>query len=448
MRRNLAAALNDRFNAIVGPLLKGQTSYSSRDECYYAMMELDSCMKLLGDQHYMFTNLKARKLFMEAMSMTWALSETEYNIGYKPTVLKSTALLEESAKLEPNAAYTLSALGVNYNFMYEFDKANKAFAKYLELRPNDYYARYTLAAIYRNLRMYDKAEENFEFLLKQNPTVTDLKMQLSTVYVENNKTAESLKLIDEMISHPEERVSGYFFKGLHYSRFNNLDSSVYYYRMAAKELNNICSICDNNIGHAYFVHNQIDSAKKYFQLVLAADSTEPFGNFNLGTIELLEDSVQSAMSRFIKTIMYAPALTEGFITNLQLYFEKTYTATDKKEIEEFAKRYHTFNMQYLSYLSIYYAYLRTPGMIGNKENIDFLLEQMLNYKQHDALTWYHHACYKSMINDITGSLESLEKALKLGYGSIYSLKYDADLENVRKTAGFKDLVNKYFKIRL
>ena len=46
MRRNLAANLSDRFNAIVSPLLKGETSYSTRDECYYAAMELDSCLHL------------------------------------------------------------------------------------------------------------------------------------------------------------------------------------------------------------------------------------------------------------------------------------------------------------------------------------------------------------------------------------------------------------------
>ena len=75
MRRTLAASLNERFNGIVGPLLKGQTSYSTRSECYYAAMELDSCLNLLGDQHYMYTNLKARKLYMDAMALTWALSD-------------------------------------------------------------------------------------------------------------------------------------------------------------------------------------------------------------------------------------------------------------------------------------------------------------------------------------------------------------------------------------
>ena len=75
MRRNLATSLNERFNTIVGPLLKGETSYSTKDQCYYAAAELDSCLRLLGEQHYMYSNLKARKLFMDASALTWALSE-------------------------------------------------------------------------------------------------------------------------------------------------------------------------------------------------------------------------------------------------------------------------------------------------------------------------------------------------------------------------------------
>lgn len=101
MRRNLAAALNQRFDSIVSPLLRGETSFSTRDMCYYASMELDSCMQLLGELHYMYQNLKARKLYMEAMSYTWALNDNEFNFTWRPVVDKSTKLLEASAEPSP-----------------------------------------------------------------------------------------------------------------------------------------------------------------------------------------------------------------------------------------------------------------------------------------------------------------------------------------------------------
>ena len=444
MRRSLSAALNDRFNGIVSPLLKGETSYSSRDECYYAAAELDSCMKLLGEQHYMYTNIKARKLYMDAMALTWAMTEQEYNIGYRPTVIQATELLEVSAKLEPNAAYTLSALGSCYTFLFEYEKANAAFQKYLDLRPNDFSARYTLSLIYSSLKQYDKARKLTESLLSDHPEITDLKYQLANIYQYLGNAEKSLSIINELISFPEQKAAAYGQKGVYYARMSQPDSAIIYYQLSKKYFDGNCTICDNNIGHQFFVSNRNDSAKKYFELALAADSTNPFSNFNLATIELKEGNVQDAMSRFIKTTEYASNSTEGFVSNLDLYFEKEFPNADKSLLNKFQKQPYIFNMQYLGYLSVLYAYLRTPGLINNTDNINFLFNLLFNYKQHEAITWYHHACYNAMKKDTVAALKDIEKSLALGYGNYFTLKYDADLARVRQLPTYSKLLKKYF----
>ncbi|MGB3162303.1 MAG: tetratricopeptide repeat protein, partial [Chitinophagaceae bacterium] len=444
MRRTLAASLNERFNGIVGPLLKGQTSYSTRDECYYAALELDSCMNLLGEQHYMYTNLKARKLYMEAMALTWALSDNEYNFGWKETVLKSISLLEESATIEPNAAYTLSALGISYLFLFEFEKANQAFQKYIDLRPNDFYAKFSLALIYAKLKQFDKAEEMFETLLKIEPENLNVKLQLCDLYQNNNKPEKSLAISNRMIASENEKTYGYFAKGLLYSRQNRLDSAVYYYNLSKKYYDGYCNVCDNNIGHIYFVNNQLDSAKKYFRLVLAQDSTYPFANFNLGTIELIEDNFKDGMNHLYLCWEKSTATLEGFITNLQLYLGKSYPRADINSLKEFGRKSHTFNMKYMSLMSMLYAYFRTPNLINNTENINLIFDQLLNFKEYDMLTWYHHACYNSLRQDKQSALENLEKSLKLGFGSYFQLAFDADLDFIRNTPEFKTLLQQYF----
>jgi tetratricopeptide (TPR) repeat protein/uncharacterized caspase-like protein len=444
MRRNLAAALNQRFDSIVSPLLRGGTSYSSREECYYAAMELDSCLHLLGEQHYMYHNLKARKLFMDAMSLTWALSENEYNISWRPTVLESIKLLEESAELEPNAAYALSALGIHYTFIYEYDKANQVFQRYLDLRPNDLSAKFSLGLIYAKLKQFDKSENLFEGLLKTYPDDVNIKLQLSDLYWNNNKIQQSLILIDQMIASENNKMVGYFSKGLYYSRANKPDSAVYFYNQAKKYFNGYCSICDNNIGHIYFVNNQVDSARKYFLQVLAQDSTYPFAQFNMGVIEQKEVKPSDAIKRFYSTILHSTASTDGFITNLQLYFGKTYQIINQKEFNEFRQKSHTLNMQYLSFLYILYTYIRIPGLIDNTENTTYLFDQLFNYKQHEVLTWYHHGCYKALKQDKNGALESLENSLRLGFGNYFMLTSDNDLSFIRNTSEFKLLLKKYF----
>lgn len=444
MRRNLAASLNERFNKIVGPLLKGETSYSSRDECYYAAMELDSCMNLLGKEHYMYPNLKARKLFMNAMSYTWALSENQYNISMRPTVIKSIQLLEESVELEPNAAYTLSALGILYTFVYEYEKANKVFQKYLDLRPNDISAKYSLGLIYARLKQFDKAESMFESLLQKYPDDLNIKLQLRDAYWNNNKTEKSLTLIDQMIASDNSKMEGYFSKGIFFSREINLDSAVYYYELARKYYNSYCPNCDNNIGQIYFVTNHIDSARKYFLQILSHDSTYSLAHFNLGIIEQKEGDLSAAMEQFNSTIHFATSSLDGVITNLQLYFGKTYDTTNRIAYKEFTRKTFMFNMQYASYLSMLYTYIRVPGFIDSTRNIDFLFGQLFNYKLHQDLTWFHNACYKAVKKDKPGALESLGKSLQLGFGNYFMLTCDNDLALIRDTPEFKALVQKYF----
>jgi len=444
MRRNLAAALNLRFDSIVSPLLRGETSYSTRDMCYYAAMELDSCMQLLGEQHYMFQNLKARKLYMDAMSYTWALNDNEYNFTWRPVVEKSTKLLEESAELEPNASYTLMALGVQYTFLYEYEKANKTFEKFLELRPYDLYAKYSLGLVYSKMKQYDKAQKIFEELSEKYPQYSDFRLQLADILMNTDKNAEFLSMINKMLDVPADKLMGYFLKGIYYSRQDNMDSAIHYYNESKKYFNGYCSICDNNIGHIYFVNNQTDSARKYFQQVLAKDSTYPFAHFNLGVIEDREGNPSAAIKSFYATIVNASGSTEGFITKLHLYLGKSYDTSNRKAFSEFSRRTYIFNMAYFSYLSILYAYIRVPGLIDSTTAVDYVFEQLLTYKQYEATTWFHHACYKAMKKDKAAALESLEMSLRLGFGSYFQLIGDKDLDLIRLTPEYIALLEKYF----
>ena len=61
---------------------------------------------------------------------------------------------------------------------------------------------------------------------------------------------------------------------------------------------------------------------------------------------------------------------------------------------------------------------------------------MLNYKDHDVFTWYHHACYRSLKQDKNAALESLEKSLKLRFGNYFMLTSDDDLAFVQAEPEF------------
>ena len=447
MRRNLAASLNERFNNIVGPLLKGETSYSTRDACYYASLELDSCLHLLGKQHYMYDNLNARKLYMDAMALTWAMNESEYNISLKPVVEKSIRLLEKSEELEPNAAYTLSQLGNLYFYLYEYEKAYIKFQKYLDLRPNDFYSKYSLGLIYKKLKQYDKEVLLFEKLVEENPKMVDLWGGLSEAYYLAGKKKEAIACARKVVDSLGDKVNGYFYIGVYYSEVNNIDSAVHYYKLSREEglkATDKCIPCYNNIGSIYLMNRQLDSASHYFNLSMAEDSTYPVVNFNLGIIDGINKNYYKAINRFISAVDYSQPFEEIFLTHYDVFFFKEYTITDTALYNEFQSRVYTFGIQYAGYLGILYSYLREERLKGMTDKLELIFSRLFNYKEYDVYTWYHHACYKALRKDKIGALKSIEKALSLGFGTYFMLTSDNDLEFIRNTPEFVALLKKYF----
>jgi tetratricopeptide (TPR) repeat protein len=447
MRRNLAAALNQRFDSIVNPMLRGETSYSTKDLCHYAGMELDSCMSLLGESHYMYRNLKARSLFMKAMSLTWALSENEYNIGMQSLVKKSVAYLEESELLEPNTAYTIGQLGEHYFFLGEYEKANQKFDRYLSLRPHDLWAKQTLANVYQKTKQFAKAEQLYRDLIQELPAYTIPYQRLSEVLYEQGKPAASREALQPLLTQSIDTASYYFYMGLWSNQALMIDSAIYWYTKCYQYDERFSYICFNNIGHKFYLKRQIDSARTYFNRVLEIDSTSPFPYFNLGTILFYEKNYLEAWDWLYESVKRNETNVEGYLTGLPMYYGKRYKDSTSRAFQQFSGKVQAFQLRYLSYLSILYVYLRVPELLEKQKNIEIIFEQLSQFKQHEATTAYHLACYRSLIGDANGSIAAMEDALKKGYGDAFALRNDLDLSAIHKLPSFGKLMKQYFGLK-
>jgi len=444
MRRNLAAALNVGFDSIVNPMLRGETSYSTKDICYYAGMEMDSCISLLGESHYMYRNLRARSLFMKAMGLTWAISEDDYNISMLNNVRRSIGYMEESESLEPNTAYTIGQLGIHYSIIGEYKKANVKFEKYLALRPNDFWAKQSLADIYQNLGLYAKAETLYRDLIRQYPRYSTPYQALSRVLYEQGKKAASREILQPLLTQGIDTMNYFFLMGLWSTNANLTDSAIYWYRKCYAYEPALESTCLNNIGHNLIIRGLYDSAQHLFNRVIEIDSSSPFPYFNLGSIDMLLENYPAAIDYFIRSIELDKTNNTGYLTGLSNYYGKKYKDNNSKAFQQFNSKMRIFKLEYLNYLSILYIYLRVPEMISMEKNIDLIFEQLGRFKQYEATTAYHRACYLSLIGNTEGALKTIEESLKKGFGDSFALRNDLDLVAVQKLPSFGKLMKEYF----
>jgi tetratricopeptide (TPR) repeat protein len=65
---------------------------------------------------------------------------------------------------------------------------------------------------------------------------------------------------------------------------------------------------------------------------------------------------------------------------------------------------------------------------------------VLNYQPDDAETHYNIACMYARLKQVNESIEWLKKAIDKGYTNWGSIKKDGDLDNIRDTYAYKELI--------
>lgn len=85
------------------------------------------------------------------------------------------------------------------------------------------------------------------------------------------------------------------------------------------------------------------------------------------------------------------------------------------------------------------AYTR-KGLYGKGLEMDLRLSRL---RPKDPTVHYNLACDYSLLNRARLAIDTLEKAIKLGYRGFKHMETDPDLENIRKDERFIDLVRKH-----
>ena len=66
--------------------------------------------------------------------------------------------------------------------------------------------------------------------------------------------------------------------------------------------------------------------------------------------------------------------------------------------------------------------------------------QLLKLRGNDPLTWYNVCCSYSLLGRVDDALHALQQAFQLGYTDLAFLSKDPDLENVRRSPKFRQLL--------
>jgi len=120
---------------------------------------------------------------------------------------------------------------------------------------------------------------------------------------------------------------------------------------------------------------------------------------------------------------------------------------------EFQKTDDEFTIWFLEgVLEKYPTYVECLMYLGNAYTATGMYEEglkadlkLVRLRPEDPLVHYNLTCSFSLLGRLEESLESLEKAVGLGYDDLEHLENDSDLDSLRDEDGYNVLINKLKK---
>lgn len=256
---------------------------------------------------------------------------------------------------------------------------------------------YRIAEFYQTRGKYEKSIEYCNEYLKYEPGDKYAKALLIYNYDGLNNTGESIKILEDLLI---------------------TDNDVYISSM---------------LGSQYTKISNFKKARFHFEEALEADRTNPDLYNPYGLVLLYEHKYDEAIKQFERVLDLDP----GYMYALENIAE---TNKAKGEIEK-AKNTFIKVVEKDPTLSLVYSKLAIiEDMFGNKEKSEELLQIAKDNLWAGNYGQVGLACYYSYKNDTSKALHYLEQAMKTEYDDIPWLKFDPDLENVRQTGKFWEII--------
>ena len=493
MRRNLAATLQDQaqqtLNAFVEGDREAMADFYDYPEKYAKYPKyLEKAADLLGADHYMYNNLKAKQLYFEVQQKAppFLLSEAKDSLRIRslPLRFENIKKLEKALQLEENAAYIYYLLGVMHSWS---DKKDTTFRVHLnralELSPRFLQPYMTLGVWERENRNFEKAVEYYQKALDvdSNHVVANLNMG---------------KLLDNFFGEYEEALE-YYFEAV--KNNSNILIVLYYMGKTFFNLRDFAN-ADNyfqkpfavkpayrnsylGLGRTYGYTRKFNKAFELLNKAIELDGEDyeaPLlaGNFYaaIGEMNQAELLLQKAVElnsivetkAFLGAFYFQNGQREKATSFLEEALESHATNQDAYILKihaELAKNYWAKGDLSTAYEHLNHALnyevkrfqKGNPWLYAEAQSIkaDFLMqeEKMEEAAQaidaafeiypHSEEAAYAKAKWHIRKKQWTPGLQWLEKAFKKGYHKIAVLEADPDFDKVRKNYIYKKLIETY-----
>lgn len=353
-------------------------------------------------------------------------------------------------------------LGRNANAQKRYEDAIKQFDYVNKLEPS-YSSAYSFRAeSYMGLKRYDEAIGDVIMALgidNDDKAFYELQTLADSAFAQ---TVARLKV--QKLKEPKESSWPYYL-GVVYEKTDRYFKAIRYYKESFsidvnKETANRISNCYDEMGdydkalefcdqaisldstktnYLYFKANILDNAGrseeaiKVMDAYIAQNPEEYVSYYRRGWFKDNLGRTDEAIDDYTMAITLQPDYVYPYLNRGVLYLQKGDKQMADKDFKQVIRLDSVPDEPECAFYAYYY--------LGDKDKAVEMIGNAL--KANAKANYYDAACLYSIMDDKEKSLSYLRKALESGYRNFAHIRRDRDLNNIRSTAEFKTLMDKY-----
>ncbi len=375
-------------------------------------------------------------------------------------------LWTDVVKKSPNKARPHFNLGAAYSEQERDDEAMPLYQRALKINPNLAQPHINLGEMLERQNKIEEAAEHYRAALQIKPDLPEAHNNMGAILAKQGRTGEAIQFYQNALKIRPHYASAHFGLANTLVEKGNVEQGIRHYYLAIQFKPEYAE-AHNNLGGIFLNSGEYEKAIKHYIAALQIDPNLVEAYNNLGIALMQEGKIEAAINHFQKALQLNPgfkmaennlnralAIWDGLGTDISrlqdllkdnpdnvewhfqlgnLYFRKD----DPSQAMQQYKRALQLNPKFLPALNNL-ALVTAANKEYYKALTVFL--DILNYAPDDAETHYNIACMYARLNRVDESIEWLKKAIDKGYTNWESIKRDGDLDNIRGSLAYKQLV--------
>ena len=342
------------------------------------------------------------------------------------------SLWSDVIQKSPNKARPHANLGDAFKKEGKLDAAIEQFMTAIRLDPSLPEPYNNLGVILAMQGKIDEAIDYYSKAIKIKPSYAEAYFNLGSTLAAHGQIMQAIDMLSKALQLNPDSARVHSNLGSLFIKQGNLEKALYHNKEALR-LDPQLVEAHNNMGIVLMREGKLEAAISQFREALQIDPNfKPAAN-SLRSALAIQRELESEVSKLSKLLQDNPESAELHFQLGNLFFRQG----DRRQAIQQYKKALELDPKFLPALNNL-ALVTAANKEYDRALALFL--DILNSRPNDAETHFNIACMYSQLNRVDESLAYLKKAIDKGYTNWQRIKRDSDLDNIRDSSAYKELI--------